>query len=459
MAFKCRYVILFLIPTLLAAQEKSEFQQILERLDRLEQENRDLAAEVRSLRAELAAAKPDPQAEEATAAPATLAQAPPAQPTIEERVAVQERRIEEQAQSKVEASQKFPISLTGMVLFNGFLNGKANNGQEDPTTASLSGATSNGGATLSQSVLGLLFQGPRIFGGGQINGNLYMDFFGGTTSSLNHLIRLRVASVEFNWAHTSLMVGQEKPIIAPREPNSLAQVGVSPLTGSGNLWLWSPQVRLEQRFSFGDQAGLRAQVGVYETSEPASATRLAEYASSVSPDRPGIEGRFEFWKQFSKGARIEIAPGFHESSTHVAGTAVGSSLATVDWLIQPVSKLQLTGMFFTGQNDAGVGGIRQGFSIFGDQPVGIGTSGGWAQFSILATQRLSFNLYGGQESDSPRDLLNGDIARNLTYAGNIIYRLGPNVLLGLEASQLRTNYFHLPRLFNDHYDLAVAYLF
>jgi hypothetical protein len=91
--------------------------------------------------------------------------------------------------------------------------------------------------------------------------------------------------------------------------------------------------------------------------------------------------------------------------------------------------------------------------------VGIGTSGGWAQFSILATKRLSFNLYGGQESDSGKDLLNGDIARNLTYAGNIIYRLGPNVLLGLEASQLRTNYFQLPRLLNDHYDLAVAYLF
>src|SRR5271165_1989503 len=108
MAFKCRYLILFLIPTLLAAQEKSEFQQIMDRLDRLEQENRDLAAEVRSLRAELAGTvKTNP--------PVAENQAAPAQPNTEERVAVQERRIEEQAQSKVEASQRFPVSLTGMV--------------------------------------------------------------------------------------------------------------------------------------------------------------------------------------------------------------------------------------------------------------------------------------------------------------------------------------------------------
>ena len=46
------------------------------------------------------------------------------------------------------------------------------------------------------------------------------------------------------------MVGLEKPIFNPREPSSLAQVGISPLTGTGNLWLWLPQVRVEQDFAF-----------------------------------------------------------------------------------------------------------------------------------------------------------------------------------------------------------------
>jgi hypothetical protein len=44
-------------------------------------------------------------------------------------------------------------------------------------------------------------------------------------------------------------------------------VGVSPLTAAGNLWDWNPQVRVEQRFSFGENSGLKAEAGVYETTE------------------------------------------------------------------------------------------------------------------------------------------------------------------------------------------------
>jgi hypothetical protein len=69
------------------------------------------------------------------------------------------------------------------------------------------------------------------------------------------------------------------------------------------------------------------------------------------------------------------------------------------------------------------------------------------------------NIYGGQESDRRADLLSGQIQRNLSYAGNAIYRLGPNVLLGLEASQVRTDYVSASSRLNNHYDLAVGYLF
>ena len=63
------------------------------------------------------------------------------------------------------------------------------------------------------------------------------------------------------------MVGQDKPLIAPRDPFSLAQVGVSPFTDAGNLWLWSPQARVEERFKFGDDSGLRAQLSLYQLGE------------------------------------------------------------------------------------------------------------------------------------------------------------------------------------------------
>ena len=48
----------------------------------------------------------------------------PGSPPLDERVQVAEQRVADLSQEKVEASQRFPISLTGMVLFNAFLNGK-----------------------------------------------------------------------------------------------------------------------------------------------------------------------------------------------------------------------------------------------------------------------------------------------------------------------------------------------
>jgi len=432
-----------LLPTLLCAQQKSDLQQILDRLDRIEQENKTLTDEVRALRAELAASR------SATPVP------------IEERVEVVEQRVADQAQTKVEASQKLPITLTGMVLFNAWMNGRANAGAEFPTTASQTNSSSAAGATVSQSVLGMKFQGPEVLGGGQLSGSIYFDTWGGSPSnSLNHLMRVRTATVQIDWKNTSIVAGQDKPIVSPREPDSLAQVQVSPLTGAGNLWLWQPQVRVDERFHFGKQAGLTAQVGVYETSEPSYASRGGDNSALVSVPRPGVEGRFEFWRTFGENARIEIAPGFHESTTHAGGFSAPSRLGTVDWLVQPVAKIRFTGMFFTGENAAGLGGLHQGFSIFNDtRAVPIGVSGGWAQVSYLATKRLTFNIFGGQENDRAADLMSGDIRRNFMYAGNAIYRLGSNVLLGMEVSQTRTNYFLLPSKLNNHYDLSLAYLF
>ena len=143
-----------------------------------------------------------------------------------------------------------------------------------------------------------------------MNGDLHLDLWGGTTSSLNHLVRLRVATIAVDWKNQSLIVGQDKPIISPRDPSSLAQVAFSPLTSAGNPWLWQPQARFEQRFAWGDDMGLRAQAGVYETSEPA-ASAGPEYAATLSPARPALQGRFMFWKNLWNGARVEIAPGFH----------------------------------------------------------------------------------------------------------------------------------------------------
>src|SRR5580704_7005511 len=252
------------------AQPSPDMQQILQRLDRIEAQNRELMDEVQELRKQLSAAKP-----EDAAAP------------VEERVDVQDHRVAQLDQEKISSEHKMPITLTGMLLFNSFWTGSNAGGAANPTVAAVTPGPVDAGGTFRQSVVGIKFDGPAIAGGGKITGSAYVDFFGGSGGTLSQMLRLRVASIDAAWKNTTLSFALDKPILAPREPDSLAQVGVSPLTSAGNLWLWRPQIRVEQRFQFGDQAGLRAQAGVYETSESGTGLSTSEYSSTLAKSRPG----------------------------------------------------------------------------------------------------------------------------------------------------------------------------
>src|SRR4051812_17539073 len=102
--------------------ESVTLQDVLKRLNALEEQNRELSQEVQSLRQELAASHSQtPQPASQTPQPASPLSAD-AQPSLDERVTRNEARIEEQSQTKVEASHKLPISITGMLLFNAFSN-------------------------------------------------------------------------------------------------------------------------------------------------------------------------------------------------------------------------------------------------------------------------------------------------------------------------------------------------
>ena len=85
--------------------------------------------------------------------------------------------------------------------------------------------------------------------------------------------------------------------------------------------------------------------------------------------------------------------------------------------------------------------------------------GGWAQLSFLATPRLTFNLFGGeQENRGPRSRPTAS-AKNRAYAANLMYRSAPNVILSLETGQVRTSDLVRGKRLTNHYDLGFAYLF
>jgi uncharacterized protein (UPF0335 family) len=421
-------------------------QKFLDRLDRLESENQRLSQEIADLRKELAAAQANTSAVQAQ------------QAQTDDRLAVQENRTAELDQKKVEASQKMPLQLTGMLLFNAFANGPYSGSYlSDPVIASSTAGDRFSGATLRQTTLGLLYYGPQLPGGGTVDGSVYMDFFNGT-EPYDQLFRLRTADVNLRWKNTTITVGQDKPIIAPREPVSLAEVGYSPLAAAGNLWLWEPQARIEQRFTLTDRTEIRAQGGVYMSNDT-EATVPSAYAANLERWRPAYEGRLAL--SYSSGEkRFEIAPGYHASTTHVIGQSIDSRAASLDWLVRPSSWWDFSGAWFGGFDFAGLGSLGQGFTILGPGAViPIHGYGGWGQITFNASRRWSFHFFAGEEDDRAKDLIGNAISRNLIYGANAMWRLAPNVLTGFEISQVRTAYLLSGLRQNNHYDLALAYLF
>ena len=433
-----------------SARADATLTEILRRLDSLERENRELLQQVHELREQI---RPT-QAKQEQSLDENPDQNPP-QATLDERVAVNEARIADQAQTKVEAAQKFPISLNGMLLFNAFANSRA-----DGTSGfGLPTGPARSGATVRQTLLGLDFHGPSLPGGGHVRGSLMMDFWAGFSQPGTSWLRIRRADLSLEWPNRTFSVGQDKPLIAPYQPDSLAEVGIPPLAGAGNLWLWLPQARYEERLRLGTSSGLIGQIALLQTNENYSMTPM-EYAGTLAPARPALEGRAAFWHKFDDVRRFELGSGFHTSQTHVAGKSVDSRIASLDWRVVPFSRLNVTGTLYKGTNVAGLGALGNGFaaSRYGIFEA-VESSGGWAQVSTTLTKRLTWNLFSGFENDHGAYLPPNNLVRNFTYASNLAYRLSPNVIVGFEGLQLRGHTQSGLKSIHNRYDLALAYLF
>lgn len=402
---------------------------VLARLEKLESENRELKQEVKQLR-ELVEGKP----------------------SLPERLDITERRVEEQASTKVEAANKFPITLTGMALFQTFYNTRGAGGPDVPTTAAAVPGRAAAGATLRQSVIGLRYHGPATISGGKVSGSLFMDFWDGNTEGNTTPFRIRTGEITVDWNTRSVSVGLMKPLISPHDPNSLAYVGISPLTSSGNLWRWQPQARFEQRAGW-----VKGQVAVMQTAEDSTG---APAALLTNRRRPGLEFRGSVEHTWSGDRSFEIGAGGHVSQSHVGGQSLPSRIASLDWLVAPLPRLSFSGLFFQGENVHHLGALRQSFRIAANGAINtVHSTGGWAQLSVPATSRVTFNWFAGIHDDRDRDLNRGQNGRNRSGGANVMVKMAPNVVLSFEGMQIRSNYVGTVNRRTNRYDLAIAYLF
>jgi hypothetical protein len=432
----------FAIAGLLAATaygQQPNLEQILQQLDQLRQENQKLNQQLETLRNQVLDLQTSKSADT-------------------DKLAIVAQRTEDLDTSKVDTAQHFPLKLSGLVLMNSYLYSGHTGGAELPLAGLPVPSQQSAGGTFRNTQVAFLYSGPRVLGA-QVTGKLQLDLFGGSLlNTQNNLVRLRTADVSLNWATRTLTFAVDKPILSPREPDTLSQFGISPFANSGNLWLWQPQIRYEERLKFSDSTGLRARLGVYQTNETLAAIPAGV---KLSPSRPALQGRFEFFHETAGGRRFELAPGFHVSHSLIGGSGVTSYAASLDWHVHLAPRLDWTGFAFTGEDLAGLGmaALRQSFTFRPNGALPVRNRGGWMQTSFHATSWFDINLLAGLEDDFNRDLAANGIARNLSYAANLRFHLAPNVVLGPEIMQIRTTYRISGIQLVNRYDLALGYLF
>ena len=207
---------------------------------------------------------------------ATTAQLEQRLDSVEEQQQLLTGKIDDQYQTKVESASKYRVRLSGIVLFNLFGNSGSVDNLDVPTWAQPgtpgvpSGAA---GGTLRQSIIGLEAFGPDLWGA-HTSANVNFDFGGGFPATTNGvdsgLVRLRTAAVRLDWKDTSVVAGQDQLFISPLSPTSFASLIVPPLSYAGDLWAWTPQLRVEHHFALSSDSTVLLQGGFIDnlTGEP-----------------------------------------------------------------------------------------------------------------------------------------------------------------------------------------------
>ncbi len=392
-----------------------------------------------------------------------------------EQQAVQESEIATLDQEKVESDSKYPVKLSGLILFNAFTN-SAGTDQPAIPTVTLGGQGSTG-ASVRQTLLGIDARGPRLFGATS-QANVRVDFFGttaqGSYNDTGGLLRLRTAQASLTWQHAEAFLNLERPLISPFTPTSLTAVAEPALAWSGNLWVWVPQAGA--RFTE-DVAGsgLRARVeaALVDVPDPPTAAYAGVTSLAEASRRPGSELRLSLLGQDDDhGAQIGVG-GYFSPHRLSSGAAFNAWAGTTDYRLPLGRYVELSGSAYRGQALGGLGG--GGYQDYAARLAGsslqfraLENVGGWSQVKYRATQKLEFNTAFGLDNVfagqlRPFAVVNGsvyqNIARNQTVFSNVIFSPRAYLLFSFEYRHLLTAPVIGTPWVADVFGLAAGYRF
>jgi len=371
-------------------------------------------------------------------------------------------KIAEMHQDKVESSSKYPVKISGLVLFNSYWNKGIVDIQDLPNLAlpSFPGAPLPGvGATLRQTMFGIEARGPRVFGA-RSSADAEVDFAGGSPTTsfgvATGLVRLRTAKVSLDWANTSLTLGQDNLFFSPLSPTSYASVYEPAMSWSGNLWVWTPGVEISHLIALNDTSVLVLQGGVLDPlTEETPVFQGRDSTSGEASRAPAVAGRIAF--DHSKDERFPFTLGFggyRAQQQYTGFPTVASWTLNSDFKAGFGKYLEVSGEWYQGQAVGGLGGGIWSSVVF-PEPGGLHSAiqplrstGGWAQLKVTPATRFEINGAYGQDENYGKDLRVfpfsftgagfGAMQKNRTDLMNFVYKPTAVLLFAVEWRHLFT---------------------
>jgi hypothetical protein len=406
--------------------------------------------------------------------------------TLHEQQDTLQAEVKQHEQIKVETASKYPLRVTGLVLFNAFSNAGTVDNAELPTIAfpRVSGAShGSAGATMRQTLFGLEATGPVLWNA-RSSAQVSADFFGGTStntygySSPSGFLRLRQADASLDWEKTTAQIGVTETLISPLWPTSYATLAIPALSASGNLWSWSPQIRVEQRVPFSDQHRLGLEAGLIypETAGYTNAQLLSPVEASR---RPGYEGRVSYRADgdssgthpFVLGIGAYSGTQYYNSATNVHSWAV-----TADWQVPLFKRFEVTGEFYRGRALGGFGASTYKDILSGTDAITgnpriqpLDAVGGWSQMKFLISRTIEANAVWGIDdalssnfnnlifasSTNPLELY----ARNSSVFGNFVFRPKTYLIFSPEYRRIQSWIYQGPVNTANIFTITAGYQF
>jgi hypothetical protein len=402
---------------------------------------------------------------------------------LEENQQLTDTRLQEQSQTKVESGSKYRVRLTGIVLMNTFENVGNVNNLDFPETAvptEMGGTTNSFAASLRQSQIGLEAFGPEV-AGARTSASINFDFSGGFADQPNGALmgipRLRTGVFRMDWDNTSIVAGQDTLFFAPLAPTSLASLAIPALSYSGNLWAWTPQIRVEHRIQLTDNSKLLLQAGILDsvTGTPPFSQEDREANPGEQSGQPAYAARVA-WSHRMFGRDLTLgAAGYYGRQNWYFNRNVDGWAGMADVTVPLGQYVDFTGEFYRGRSVGGFGGgVGQTIVLTGNfsDPAtvihGLDSMGGWVQLKVKPKSFFELNFAFGDDNPFASELREypassfyyGPLhSRNLTGFVNFIYHVRSNVVFSVEYRRLQTYNLDSDIDTANQISLSVGYIF